>query len=72
MLVGTCCSELSNHELQAKFKKVTSSLDDGFLGVLTKNIPNKLAPMGRSPGLLSAPPTQTLQRVGDLGARKNA
>src|ERR1700722_6347448 len=25
MLVGTCCSELSNHELQAKLKKVTSS-----------------------------------------------
>ena len=31
--------------------------DDDFVGVLKKNIPNKLALMGRSPGLSSAVPT---------------
>jgi hypothetical protein len=31
--------------------------DDGFAGVLTKNIPIRLTLMGRSPGLSSAVPT---------------
>jgi hypothetical protein len=32
-----------------EIKKVTSSQDDDFVGVLTKNIQNKLALMGRRP-----------------------
>jgi hypothetical protein len=31
-----------------------SAQDDVFVGVLKKNIPNKLAVMGRSPGLACA------------------
>src|SRR5258705_6414059 len=38
MLVGRCYSELSGHKLQGKSKKVTSSQDDVFVGVLKKNI----------------------------------
>ena len=43
MLVGSCSSELSGHRLQGELKKVTASQDDDFVGVLKKNIPNKLA-----------------------------
>jgi hypothetical protein len=34
-----------------KIKKVTTSQDDDFVGVLKKSIPNKLALMDTSPGL---------------------
>jgi hypothetical protein len=37
-----------------KIKKVTIAQDDDFVGVLKKNIPNKLALMGRSPFQRSA------------------
>ena len=47
MLVGRCSSELSGHTLQGKLKKVTASQDDGFVGVLMKNIPSRLTLMGR-------------------------
>ena len=38
-------------ERNEKIEKVTGSQDDDFVGVLTKNIQNKLALMGHSPGL---------------------
>jgi hypothetical protein len=34
-----------------KIEKVTGAQDDDFVGVLKKNIPNKLARPGRSPAL---------------------
>jgi hypothetical protein len=37
-----------------KIEKVTGSQDDDFVGIWTENILNKLALMGRSPGLSSA------------------
>jgi len=42
-----------------KDRKVAGSQGDVFVGVLTKNIPNKLALMGRSSGLLSRRPLGT-------------
>ena len=39
-----------------KIKKVTGSQDDGFAGILMKNILSKLALMGLRPGLSSAVP----------------
>jgi hypothetical protein len=38
-----------------------SAQDDDFVGVLKKNIPNKVALMGRSPGLRSAVPVRQAQ-----------
>jgi hypothetical protein len=52
MLIGRCSWELSGRKLQRKIKKsqtLSSAQDDVFVGVLKKNIPNRLALMGRSP-----------------------
>jgi hypothetical protein len=37
-----------------KIEKVTGSQDDDFVGILKKNIPNKLALMGLSPRIAGA------------------
>jgi hypothetical protein len=39
-----------------------SAQDDDFVGILTENILNKLALMGRSPGLHSDVPTRLMDR----------
>jgi hypothetical protein len=45
-----------------------SAQDDDFVGILTKNILNKLAPMGLRPGLSSAVPAGLILQSGGFHA----